>query len=329
MLRWSIHFRPKPPSDLEGGRVFKARFSFIISAAIMITFFRILWRLIVLLFRAIGRVFVFFFRLPGRIYHFLTFEPEDRPVTEVLASTFKQPAAIWEHVEALRRHLLRMLVAVMIGVGICALYTAQIINFLAGPIGGIDKLQAIDPTETIGVFMRVALFGGLGLALPYIAFELWLFAAPGISARSRRIGLLGIPLTTLFFLGGVFFSYRFFLPSALPFLLQFLGIHTIPRVSSYLDVVTNLLFWIGISFEFPLVIYVLTGMGLIKPQPLLRQWRIAVVAIAIVAAAITPTVDPVNMSLVMAPMVLLYFFSVLLSFIAAAGRRREKDNKSD
>ena len=111
-------------------------------------------------------------------------------------------------------------------------------------------------------------------------------------------------------------------PSALPFLLNFLGIQAQLRPQSYFDFVTGLLFWIGIAFEFPLVIYVLTAMGFIKPRVLAQQWRIAIIVIAVLAAAITPTVDPVNMGLVMLPMSLLYFISIVLSFIAYAGRRR-------
>jgi sec-independent protein translocase protein TatC len=112
------------------------------------------------------------------------------------------------------------------------------------------------------------------------------------------------------------------LPSALPFLLNFLGIEAQVRPQSYFSFVAGLLFWIGVAFEFPLVIYVLTAMGLVGPQPLVRNWRVAVVVIAVVAAAITPTVDPVNMGLVMLPMTLLYFVSIALSYIAYAGRKR-------
>jgi sec-independent protein translocase protein TatC len=91
--------------------------------------------------------------------------------------------------------------------------------------------------------------------------------------------------------------------------------------------VTGLLFWIGIAFEFPLVIYVLTAMGLIKPQFLSKQWRYAIVILAILAAAITPTVDPGSMMIVMAPMALLYFVSIGLSYMAQATRRKvEKNN---
>jgi sec-independent protein translocase protein TatC len=84
------------------------------------------------------------------------------------------------------------------------------------------------------------------------------------------------------------------------------------------------MFWVGISFEFPLVIYVLSSMGFIQPQILAQQWRLAIVIIAIVAAAITPTVDPVNQGLVMAPMILLYFVSIGLSYLAYAGRKKSQ-----
>jgi sec-independent protein translocase protein TatC len=212
----------------------------------------------------------------------------------------------------------------VIGIAICATFTTDIINFLSRPIGGINTLQAIDVTESVGVFMRVALFAGFALALPYIAFELWLFAAPGLHARARQMGLVGIPLTLIFFMGGILFAYFILLPTALPFLLNFMGIHTIPRVSSYVNFVTSLLFWIGISFEFPLVIYVLSLMGFVKPAFLVKQWRYAIIIIAVLAAAITPTTDPVNMALVMGPMVLLYFLSIALSQMAVLGRRKKQ-----
>ena len=283
------------------------------------SFLRGFWRVITFPFRAIWRLV----RLPLQAFKraqvFLTEEPEERPLTETLTATFQQPSTLIEHIDALRKHLLRMVLALVIGVAICAAFASQLIDLLAKPIGGIKTLQAIDVTESVGTFMLVALVAGFALILPYIAFELWLFAAPGLHARARKLGLLGIPLALIFFLGGMAFAYFLLLPTALPFLLNFMGIHTIPRVSSYVNFVAGLLFWIGISFEFPLVIYVITLMGLIKPRLLAKQWRYAIFIIAIIAAAITPTVDPVNMSLVMLPMILLYFLSIGLSFLAATG----------
>jgi sec-independent protein translocase protein TatC len=214
------------------------------------------------------------------------------------------------------------LVVTALLVGVSLLYANQLMTILAEPIGGLESLQAIQVTENIGVFMRVGLFTGIALAIPYIAFELYLFIAPGLPVRARRYGLVGIPLAAIFFFTGITFSYYFMLPTALPFLLDFGGIPAHPTASSYYGFITNLLFWIGAAFEFPLVIFVLSAIGLVNPRMLLNQWRLAIVIIAIIAAMITPTIDPVNMTLVMAPMIVLYFFSIVMSSIAQAGRKK-------
>ena len=287
-----------------------------------------LWRVVTFPFRAIWWLVSIPVRLYKKAFAFLTFEPEDRPIVDAFADTVKKPSALMGHLESLRKHLFRMLIAVAFGILLCATYTTQIVDFLAKPVGGINTLKAIDVTESVGVFMRVALLGGFAVALPYLAFEVWLFAAPGLSARARRLGLLGIPLAEVFFVSGIAFSYIFLLPTALPFLLNFMGIQTIPRPSSYINFVTGLMFWIGVSFEFPLIIYVLTLMGIVKPPTLARNWRIAVIVIAVLAAAITPTVDPVNMTLVMAPMIMLYFLSIGMSHLALIGRKRPETEAS-
>ncbi len=245
-------------------------------------------------------------------------------MTEAIAAITAEPKALLEHIDALRKHILRALVGLAVAVGVSFIFTRQTINFLAGPIGGIAKLQAIEVTETVGVYMRVALLCGLTLALPYIAFELWLFAAPALRPRAKVIGLLAIPLVILFFAGGMIFAYIELLPPALKFLINFMGITLIPRPASYISFITGVLFWIGVAFEFPLVIYVLTAMGLVKPRNLVKQWRIAIVVIGILAAAITPTTDPVNMALVMGPMIMLYFIGIGLSFLAAIGQKEQK-----
>ena len=112
------------------------------------------------------------------------------------------------------------------------------------------------------------------------------------------------------------FAYYVMLPVALPFLLNFMGIPTLPRPASYIRFVTSLLFWVGVAFEFPLVIYLLAAVGWVRAEHLLRHWRVAVVVIAVLAAVITPTVDPVNMLLVMAPMIVLYLLGVGLALLA-------------
>jgi len=291
-------------------------------------FLRGLWRVITFPFRAIRWLLMLPVRGFRSVKAFMSTVPEEHPLGDVFVDLAQNPQSrelFWEQVDALRAHLLRAVLGVVVGVGIAFAFTQQLVQFLAAPIGGLQNLRAIEVTESVGVFMKVALLGGLAIALPYVAFEFWLFAAPGLRPRERWYGLIGIPLAAVFFISGMAFTYYMLLPSALPFLLNFLGIQAQVRPQSYFDFVTGLLFWIGIAFEFPLVIYVVTAMGLIKPSVLARNWRIAVVIIAVVAAAITPTVDPVNMGLVMLPMTLLYFISIGLSYMAYAGRRKQTD----
>lgn len=251
---------------------------------------------------------------------FLTEEPEDTPLPDVIVKSVNDIEGVFYHLDALRKHLMRAVLFMAFTIAISFAFTSRIVDVLAQPIGGIEALQAIDITEPVGVFMRVALLSGFSLAVPYIAFEIWLFVAPGLSPKARIYGLLSLPLVGVFFIGGMLFAYKFFLPTALPFLTSFMNISTIPRPSTYISFVTRLLFFVGLSFEFPFVIYVLASMGLVRARMLANQWRVAVVIIAVLAAAITPTVDPVSMALMMAPMVVLYAFSIGLAYLAARGR---------
>ena len=278
---------------------------------------RIILRLITAPFRWIGNII-------RESRQFLAEEPEDTPLAESIQKAVENPYDILYHLVALRKHLFRAIAALAVTTVLSFIFTRQIIDWLATPIGGIEKLIVIDPTEPIGTFMRVALLVGFAIAFPYIALELWLFVAPGLKRDSRMFVLAAIPLATLFFVGGMAFARFVMLPAALPFLVNFLGVAADIRVSSYVRFVTGIMFWVGVAFEFPLVIYVLARIGLVKAKMLADQWRLAIVIIAVVAAAITPTVDPVNMALVMAPMIGLYFLSIGLAYFAQRGRLRSQ-----
>jgi sec-independent protein translocase protein TatC len=302
---------------------------FISTAWKIITFpFILIFKVAIYPLRLLWRIISFPFISLNRFYEFLNTEPEEHPFTEVLSgivTNSSMRAFLMNEIEAFRMHLLRSVLGVIVGVGLSFYFTQQLIEFLAQPVGGLGALKAIDPTESIGVFMRVALLSGLIIAVPYIAFEFWLFAAPGLRPREKKIGLLGIPLASLFFIGGVVFTDLILLPGALSFLLDFMGVKTQLRPETYFSFVTGLMFWIGITFELPLLIYLLTAIGFIKPKVLVDQWRLAIVIIAILAAAITPTTDPVNMALVMLPVTLLYFISIGFSYVAYTGRMKERE----
>jgi sec-independent protein translocase protein TatC len=290
--------------------------------------FSSIWKIITAPFRFIGRVFKrignFFKKLWRPIANFFSEEPEDTPIGDVLQTGFENPNSILYHLNELRKHIFRALIGFAIATVFAFVFVQDIMDWISIPIGGIQELQAIEVTEPVGVIMRVALLTGFSVSLPYIAFELVLFAAPGISRRARIIGILSIPMVTAFFLGGMLFAYYIMLDPALDVLLNFMGIPTLARPSSYIRFVTSLMFWIGVSFEFPLVAYVLSAMRVLKPEALRDNWRIAVIIIAILAAMVTPTVDPVNMSIVMVPLIVLYGLGVLMAFIATRGKSRRQ-----
>ena len=230
-----------------------------------------------------------------------------------------------EHIEELRRRLLVALIALGVAVVASLFFSEKAVNFLAVPIGGLENLQSIEITENVGVYMKVSLLCGVILAFPVIIYELLMFVLPGLKRNEKRLVIWSIPMITIFFLGGVIFAYLVLLPTTLPFLTDFLGVETNPRLSNYISFVTNLIFWVGVSFELPLFVYLLARFGAVTPRMLLKYWRQAIVIIAVVAAVITPTVDPVNMSLMMLPLIVLYFISVLFAWVAQRGRRKTRE----
>lgn len=288
---------------------------------------RIPYRLIRWLIRAIARGVR---NTVQEIYEFFTYEEEDTPLGDAVAFAVANPMGLLDHLNALRRHIMRSVFVMIITTAISFAFVRQAMVFLAKPLpGGIETMRSIEPTETVGTWMWVALLIGFAMAFPYIALELWMFVAPGLSRRMRLWGLLSIPIALVFLLSGMAFVYWLMLPVALKFLVTFMGITTTPRTSSYFRFVTSLMFYIGLSFEFPLVIFLLAKVGLVNARMLAKQWRYAVVVIAIVAAVITPTIDPVNMSIVMAPMILLYFLSIILAYIARRDRNPNEETLGD
>ncbi|HQC64343.1 MAG TPA: twin-arginine translocase subunit TatC [Anaerolineaceae bacterium] len=232
--------------------------------------------------------------------------------------------SLLDHIEELRITLFKILIGLVVGVVVAAFFVKPILEFLATPIGGLENLHAIEVTESVGVYMRIALLAGFLLALPWIFYQLFRFVGKGLTEKERKTILIAVPFATLMFLGGVTFAYFIMLPASLDFLIGILGINTMIRVKSYFSFLNNLLFWIGISFEMPLIVYILARFGLLKAKVMLKGWRVAIVVIAILAAVITPTSDPVNMAIFMIPLFVLYLLSIGLAAIAEKQRVKTK-----
>ena len=234
---------------------------------------------------------------------------------------------IWDHLKELRSRLFVGLVAMVVTSGLSFIFADKIIGVLARPLpGGIESFLSIEVTENMGVFMRVSLLSGFVFSLPIILYEILGFVVPGLTDQEKRWVYISIPFATILFLCGVAFTYFVMMPTAIPFLINFLGIKTSPRPSFYIDFVTGLMFWIGVLFEMPLVMFILAKLGLVTANFLLKGWRFAIVIIAVVAAVITPTTDPINMGILMLPLITLYFLSVGLAAIAGRNPTRPPRN---
>lgn len=224
-----------------------------------------------------------------------------------------------QHLNELRSRVFKAFAAVLAATLVSFVAAPWLIDFLAGPLGGKEALVSIEVTENMGIFMRVSLLSGLLLAMPVIVYQALRFVLPGLKANERAWLLLGVPFAWLLFALGVAFAWFVMLPVALPFLVNFMDITTQVRPSNYFEFTTKLMFWIGLSFEMPLVIFLLAKFKFVTARQLVHGWRYAIVAIALVGALITPTVDPINMLLVMLPLMALYAISILLARVAGRG----------
>ncbi len=224
-----------------------------------------------------------------------------------------------QHLDELRQRLFRAFLVLVATTAASFIFAPQLVDYLARPIGGVHALVSIEITENIGIFMKVSLLSGFIFAMPFIAYEILAFVVPGLKANEKKWLMLVVPLAGVLFATGVAFTWFVMLPSAVPFLTSFMGITTHVRPQNYFDFVTRLMFWIGLCFELPLVLMFLAKLKFVNTKQLAAGWRYAVVAIAIIAAAVTPTVDPVNMGLVMAPLMGLYLVSLLLTAIVNRG----------
>jgi sec-independent protein translocase protein TatC len=232
------------------------------------------------------------------------------------------------HLEDLRGTLLRSLIGLVVTVSAAVFFVKPILGFLTMPVGGLNNLQAIEVTETMSVYMRVALLAGIIAALPWIVLQLLGFVSKGLKPNEKKGIYFSLPFVVILFLAGAAFAYYVMLPASLGFFRDLLAVNTTIRIKSYINFVTNLLFWIGISFQLPLIFFILTKVGLVNAGLLLKGWRVALVVIAVLAAVITPTGDPINMLIFMLPLFVLYLLSILLSVLAGKPsipeRKKEK-----
>lgn len=224
-----------------------------------------------------------------------------------------------EHLEELRKRLIVCLVVLGVTVVAAFFFSDAMMGWLLRLVESQSvTVQALEVQEKFVTSLRLSLIAGVGLSTPVIAYQVWRFLRPGLLANERRYIIIGLPLVTLFFVGGVLFSYFVALPAALGFLLNFgtPEVKTQPQLESLLSFVATLLLWSGISFETPIFLFFLAKIGIVDWRRLSRWRKYAFLVICILAAVITPTPDPVNMMIVALPLYALYEVGILLARLA-------------
>ena len=236
-----------------------------------------------------------------------------------------------EHLEELRTRLIRSVLGLVVAFFGCMLFMNQMWDFVRRPatvalksLGYPPELAALTPMEGISiVWMRVPLLASLFIAAPWILYQVWAFIAPGLYKRERRFAAPFILTTAgLFILGGAF-AYFVALRLGLFFLLkigQEAGIHPYISASEYMDLFVNVILGVALIFELPVLVFFLTLLRIVTPKFLMQHSRYAILGITVLAAIVTPTPDAVNMTLVAAPMIVLYFLGVFASFLLVLRR---------
>jgi sec-independent protein translocase protein TatC len=243
------------------------------------------------------------------------------PAPETVDDGHELRMSLMDHLNELRGRITKAALMVVIGTAIGAVFAGNAFEFLLAPYG--QRVQVLDPTGSVTNYFRVALMIGGIIAIPVVTYQLMMFILPGLTRKERRVVLTSIPAITLLFVVGVAFAWFLLVPPALDFLANFQSqIFMVEwTADGYLGFVTSLVFWMGVAFETPLVFFVTSLLGFVTAKVLIQNWRVAIIGAAVAAAMITPTIDPVNMFLVMAPLLTLYLLSILLVVIGSRMNR--------
>lgn len=230
--------------------------------------------------------------------------------------TFEE-MTLQEHLEELRKRLVFSAMAVVAGF-VGGLFVAFPLLHVMERMSGLGELLAISPTESFTVWMKVALYFGIGVSMPVIIYQIVRFLAPGLTKNEKRYVFRAIPFVTGMFILGVLFAFFIVIPRALRFLHGFGSgaFNAQFRANEVISFYMTLILWVGIVFEMPIFMYLLAKLHVVTPQLLGRTRKYALIIIMIAAAIITPTPDPFNMFMVAVPMYGLYELGILLTKFA-------------
>lgn len=233
--------------------------------------------------------------------------------------------SFFDHLEELRLRIGLAVLGLVIGCIIAGAFVDQLMNWvLLKPAASVNmELQNLRPFGQAFLYFKVVIMAGLIISMPYTLYQLWKFIAPGLYEKERRwAGKITI-YTSFCFLVGVAFAYWIMIPVMLSFTASF-GSNLIKNsidVTEYFSFITTTLLSAGLIFELPMIAYILSKIGIISPEMLRKYRRHSIVVILILAAALTPSTDPVSQLVFAAPLMVLYEISILVTVFA---RKKEE-----
>jgi len=250
-------------------------------------------------------------------------ELEASATTETAGADEQGKMSFFDHLTELRTRIVWSLIPSAIGLGISLYFTTSVMKFLTRDLK--TELVFTTPTEAFWTYMKVAMIMGLFIAMPVILWNVWAFVAPGLHKHERKYAAPFVIIGSLLFIAGGAFAIFVVVPFAIQFLVSFgqdQGLKAMITVSSYVDFILKFTLAFGVVFEMPVVITLLSMLGIVTPQFLSKNRKYAILINFIIAAVLTPTPDVVNQSLMAGPLCVLYEVGIICSRVV--GRKKAK-----
>jgi sec-independent protein translocase protein TatC len=227
-----------------------------------------------------------------------------------------------EHLEELRRRIIYSLYAVLGCFAITfwymdAMNTYMLRYFTQTAAGGKVKLLATQLTDAFMFEFKLALLAAVVLAAPFVFMQLWLFVAPGLYAKEKKVVVPFVLSATVLFGGGVWFAHVVAFPSMVKFFVSFMNdyLTIMPSLQLVFSFYVKMILGLGLVFEMPMLVFFLARFGIVTAGFLLRKMKYAILIIFIIAALVTPSADPVNQTIFAAPMIVLYIVSIGVAWV--------------
>jgi sec-independent protein translocase protein TatC len=239
-----------------------------------------------------------------------------------------------DHLDELRQRIVRSLIAICVCVLVSFAFINRIVDFLLAPTRRVlppgVKMIYTQPGEAFGMYITISLIAATVIASPYVMYQVWLFIAPGLYSNEKRMAVPFVLFTTIGFIAGAAFNHYIAFPFMMAFFASFNGtdLSFMPRLEDTFGLYAKMLVGMGLVFQLPAVVFFLAKMRLVTARMLWQHGKYAILIAYIIAAVVTPTGDPMNQTIFAAPMIALYFLSIIIAWLVNPRSRQESDPDS-